>query len=85
MHKVILSGQRQQRGHLSDKSSGWKKSPFTLESDSTNLQRESQEAPFFHRGPLVINQALYVEAAVEPPLPVQFVWKNSPLGLSTRS
>ena len=47
--------------------------------------KESQEAPFFHRGLSAINQTLYVEAAVEPPLPVQFVWKNSLLGLSTRS
>ena len=29
--------------------------------------------------------AVYVEAAVVPPLPVQLVWKNSPLGLSRRS
>jgi len=30
-------------------------------------------------------QAVYVDAAVWPPRPVQFVWKNWPLGLSTRS
>jgi hypothetical protein len=29
--------------------------------------------------------ALYVVDEVLPPLPVQLVWKNSPLGLSTRS
>ncbi len=29
--------------------------------------------------------ALYVVEAILPPLPVQFVWKNSPRGLSTRS
>ncbi len=29
--------------------------------------------------------ALYAVDAVSPPRPVQLVWKNSPLGLSTRS
>lgn len=29
--------------------------------------------------------ALYVLAAVFPPWPVQLVWKNCPLGLSSRS
>ena len=31
------------------------------------------------------NYTVYVEAAVSAPLPVQFVWKNSPRGLSTLS
>ena len=34
---------------------------------------------------LKTNQAMYVLAVVLPPWPVQFVWKNSPRGLSTRS
>ena len=34
---------------------------------------------------LDVPQTLYVPEAVRPPRPVQFVWKNSPRGLSRRS
>jgi len=31
------------------------------------------------------HQAVYVPAVVDPPVPVQFVWKNLPRGWSVRS
>ena len=39
----------------------------------------------YRRRHMLTNQAMYVLAVVLPPWPVQFVWKNSPRGLSTRS
>ena len=48
----------------------------------TNLGYKVIRIPYFIQ---LTNQAMYVLAVVLPPWPVQFVWKNSPRGLSTRS
>ena len=54
---------------------------------ATALSGMLRYQPFRERIPelLCFHQALYVAADVLPPWPVQFVWKNSPRGLSRRS
>ena len=60
---------------------------FLAKTESVKLENGRQLAflDFDDRHGQPISYASYVVAVTSPPCPVQFVWKNSPRGLSIRS
>jgi hypothetical protein len=56
-----------------------------VEDDEVNSLGETKAGPRLGSGQSNLAHTLYALLVVLPPRPVQFVWKNSPRGLSMRS